>query len=98
MDKNKIKEIVITNVKSLVETLPADQQFTVDENTVLFGEKSTVDSLSLVSIIVDIETSFSVDYGHDISLTDDRAMTRKISPFESVRNMVDYIDELINGK
>jgi acyl carrier protein len=97
MEKEEIKEIVISNVKALVETLPSEQQFEVNEDTVLFGKGSLIDSLSLVSIIVDLETVFSIDYGYDdISLTDDRAMTRKQSPFDSVTTMVDYIDELIN--
>jgi len=96
VNKQQILDIVITNVKSLVETLPSDQKFEVTENTVLFGENSNIDSLSLVSVIVDLETIFSVEHGFDISLTDDRAMTRKISPFDSINSMVVYIDELIN--
>lgn len=96
MDKNQIRDIVISKVKAVSETLPADQQFEVDDDTVLFGEGSNIDSLSLVSVVVDLETSFSEDHDFVISLTDDNAMTRKVSPYESVRNMVDYIDEMIN--
>ena len=97
MDRNEISKIVIDNVKNLEDTLPAEQKFEVNENTHLFGEHSTIDSLSLVSIIVDLETAFSNDYGYNISLSDDRAMTRSVSPFESIRTMIDYIDELVNN-
>ena len=96
MEKEKITQIVIFSVKTLVNTLPEDQKFTVDIKTVLFGKNANIDSLSLVSIIVDIETTFSSDYGYDISLSDDRAMMSKVSPFESVSTLVDYIDGLIN--
>jgi acyl carrier protein len=96
MEIEKISEIVISNVSSLVETLPDDQKFIVDINTKLFGKDANIDSLSLVSIIVDLETIFSDDYNIEISLTDDRAMMRKISPFESISTLVNYIDELIN--
>ena len=41
---------------------------------------------------------FGNEYGIDISLTDDRAMTREISPFDSVATLVDYIFEIINEK
>jgi len=98
MKKEKILEIVISVVKSLVETLPENQKFEVDQNTILFGKGSNIDSLSLVSIIVDLETTFSVDYDFDISLTDDRAMLREKSPFESILVMVEYIFELVNEK
>jgi acyl carrier protein len=96
LNKDEILEIVITKVKSLVETLPEEQKYKVDENTILFGNGSNIDSLSLVSIIVDLETTFSVEYNFDISLTDDRAMLREKSPFESISAMVEYIDELVN--
>jgi acyl carrier protein len=98
MQKQEIKEIVLSKVKALVETLSEEQQFSVTEDTVLFGKGSLIDSLSLVSIIVDLESVFSTDYGYEISLTDDRAMTRRQSPFDSVTAMVDYIDELVNQR
>lgn len=96
MEKEKITKIVISAVSSLVETLPAEQKFTVDQNTILFGTGTKIDSLSLVSIIVDLEEVFASDYNIEISLTDDRAMMRKQSPFDSISAMVDYIDELIH--
>jgi acyl carrier protein len=98
MKKEEVIEIVVSNVKSLVDTLPEEQKFEVDQNTILFGNGSNIDSLSLVSIIVDLESIFSNDYNLEISLTDDRAMMRKTSPFDSIITLVDYIDELISEK
>lgn len=96
MNKEQVLEIVIENVKNLVETFPIDQQFNITEQTALFANGSSIDSLSLVTVIVDLETVFATDYNKEISLTDDRAMTRSISPFETVNSLVDYIVELIN--
>lgn len=96
MDKSTILDIVINQVKELNETLPQEQQFEVNENTVLFGNGSSIDSLSLVSIIVDLEMLFSTEHNYDISLTDDRAMAREQSPFTNITTLVDYIFELIN--
>lgn len=96
MEKEKITEIVTATVSTLIETFPVDQRFKVDQNTVLFGKGSQIDSLSLVSIIVNLETTFYSDYNMDISLADDRAMLRTKSPYDSIGALVDYIDELIN--
>lgn len=96
MERAKIYEIVIKQVQELNETLPENQQFSVNEDTILFGNNSNIDSLSLVSVIVDLESVFSSEYGKEISLTDDRAMTREINPFSSIRNLVDYIAEVVN--
>lgn len=96
MQKELIRKIVIDNVSMLVETLPENQKFDVDENTILFGPNSKIDSLSLVTVIVDLETAFYNDHNIEISLTDDRAMTRQISPFDCISSLVDYVYEIIN--
>lgn len=96
MTREEIKTTVIENVKNLVSTFPQDQQFEVNEQTVLFGLGSQIDSLSLVSVIVDLEMHYSTELDVEFSLTNDRAMTRPVSPFDSVENLVDYIHELIS--
>jgi acyl carrier protein len=98
MNKQEITTTVIKQVENLNDTFPESQKIIVNENTVLFGNGSSIDSLSLVSIIVDLEMLFSTEYGHDISLTDDRAMAREKSPFANIATLVDYIFELVNEK
>ena len=98
MNKQKITEIVINQVEQINATFPDDQKIEVNNETILFGKGSSIDSLSLVSVIVDLEMYFSDEYGFEISLTDDRAMTREISPFDSITSLVDYIFEIINEK
>lgn len=96
MNKEELYKIVIKQLEDLSETLPEDQKFLVSRETILFGRGSSIDSMSLVSVIVDLEGFFFDEIGLEISLTDDKAMTREISPFDNVSNLVDYLDELIN--
>ena len=98
MELEKVVKIVIYQVEQLRDTLTEEQKFEVNKNTKLFGNNSNIDSLSLVSIIVDLEMLFSEEYGFDLSLTDDRAMTREISPFISITSLADYIVEIINNQ
>ena len=98
MERSAILEIVLKQVNSLVDTLPDDQKFAVSESVVLFGKNSNIDSLSLVSLIVDMEAYFLDEHNLEISLTDDRAMTREISPFNTVASLTDYLNEIINEK
>ncbi len=96
LNKAEIFKIVTSNVKTLMETFSDEDKFEVNEETVLFGPNSSIDSLSLVAVIVDLESTLSLDYDLDISLTDDRAMMREKSPFDSVASLVEYIDEIVN--
>jgi len=98
MTKKEITQIVINQIEQLNDTLPGTQREIINTNSILFGYGSSIDSLSLVSVIVDLETLFSEEYGYEISLTDDRAMTREISPFDSIASLVDYIFEIVSEK
>ncbi len=94
--KEFIVETIVKTLNDLVDTLPDDQKFEPHLNTILFGTGSTIDSLTLVSFIVDLESLLSEEYSQSISLTDDRAMTREKSPFSSINDLAEYIEEIID--
>lgn len=62
----------------------------------LFGGDSLLDSLGLVSLIVSIEELIEDNFNKSIILADEKAMSRRTSPFAKVSYLVDYIFELIN--
>ncbi len=96
LEKDKfVEEQILTILQEINESLPDNEQIAVSPDTVLFGNGALIDLLSLVSLIVDLETRLSMDFDQEIILTDDRAMTRKISPFENVQSLKDYILELV---
>ena len=94
MTKNEISEILFKIIDEINQQ--NDIQIIKDESTKLFGNGSDLDSLVLVNLIVDLEATFSTEYDLEISLTDDKAMTRVQSPFDSIKSLADYIDELVN--
>ena len=91
----EVRDIVFQALRILNDEFPADQQVEISNDTLLFGGISTIDSLSLVSVIVDVETEVGSKF-KPIALTDDRAMSRDPSPFTSVGVLVDYIVELLS--
>ena len=96
--RTKILEMILRVVQSLNEERAENEQLNLSEATLLFGEGAQLDSLSLVSLTVDIETAVMDEWDESISLTDDRAMDREISPFMDVRALTDYIFELLLEK
>ena len=92
MNKNQIREIVITALKEYLET----QDIITEENddSALIGDKSLLDSMGLVNVIIDIESKF-LDKDIEISITSEKAMSRKNSPFRTVSSLVAFIQEQI---
>lgn len=93
--RQEIVNVVFSALESLNRELPATQQIPVALDTRLFGDNAALDSLSLVSVIVDVESNISDTLGVSVSLTDDRAMGQAVSPFKDVNSLVDYIQQLL---
>jgi acyl carrier protein len=93
--REQVLRIVYDALESLNQELDEGQRVEIGPTTPLFGPDASLDSLSLVSVIVDVETALTVKWNAPISLTDDRAMSREISPFDDVGTLTDYILELL---
>jgi acyl carrier protein len=97
MDKKKaVTDIIYRALRTLNEELGADKQVALAPDTRLFGPDASLDSLSLVSVIVDVETAVADELGRPVSLTDDRAMSQPVSPFSSVETLADYVVTLLD--
>ena len=93
-NRNAVLNIIFRALENLNEELEDSSKVAINEQIKLFGADAALDSLSLVSVIVDVETAISDDFT-PVSLTDDRAMSREISPFSDVTALTDYIVELL---
>lgn len=94
-NESAVLEAIYKALNSLNQERGADDQIAVGPDTCLFGEGSVLDSLSLVSVIVDLETMVSDEFDRSISLTDDRAMSRSPVPFTDVAALKSYLLELL---
>jgi acyl carrier protein len=90
----QVEAMILAALADVNDELADDEKVEITPNTPLFGADAQIDSLSLVSLIVDVETALNVDHDLPVSLTDDRAMTREVSPFDDVQSLKDYILEL----
>ena len=90
--RKNVNEIVFEIIKKNSDELNLD---TLNEDTLLLTEGSSIDSMMIVSIIVDLESELSEKFDKEISLSDDNAMSRDISPDTDVKRLVDYILALL---
>ena len=57
----------------------------------IFGPGGTLDSLGLVSFIADLEFRVSEEFGKDIVIASEQAMSRGRSPFRDVPALTEYV-------
>lgn len=101
--ENKItREEILTLTLNTLKTYCFENDivlnFSQGEEIKLFGGESLLDSLGLVSLIVSIEEAIEDQFNTSIILADEKAMSRRTSPFSRVSYLVDYILELINAE
>jgi hypothetical protein len=91
---DQIETIIFNAIDALNAERDPNDQIPRTSETALFGVDAVMDSLSFVSLVIDVETSLNVDHGLGVSLADDRAMSRPQSPYDTVATLRDYIVEL----
>ena len=89
----KVNEIVLDVLNELGEMDEKEDLINASESTILFGRN--FDSMGIVMLTVEIEEQIFDEYGTEIILADERAMSQKTSPFRNVKTLVKYIESLI---
>lgn len=90
-----ISKLVFDCINQYQEDLDKKIDISEGEQTRLFGGNGQLDSLALVSLIVNIEEAIETELGVSLILADEKAMSRRTSPFSRISNLIDYIEELI---
>lgn len=93
--ETQVNQILFDAIEEINEELPPHQKITADHSTQLFGNKGALDSLTLVKLIVAAEQKVLETLNIAINIADERAMSRKNSPFKSVESLANYIVLLV---
>ena len=88
-----IREVVLKAMRNANEARDAASQLAVAADAPIFGPDSSLDSLGLVGLLLDIEEGLQ-EIGCDVVLSDERAVSQKRSPFRSVQSLVSYVSTL----
>ena len=96
--QESVQKLLMACVEGVIAEMSSDERVEVNLDTLLLAEGGAIDSLQLVSIIVDFEESINKNYNINISLTSDEAMIQLESPFYSVKTLSDYTVKLLIAK
>ncbi|WP_419662638.1 hypothetical protein Dvar_31030 [Desulfosarcina variabilis str. Montpellier] len=92
-DDQKLKQVFENVIGEFNVQVDADNQLTFHQDQKLFGKDGALDSLGLVNLITLLEEQIEDEYDLTITLADERAMSRKTSPFLTVDSLMEYVRE-----
>jgi acyl carrier protein len=90
IDRESAVGIVISALRDAVDQNGGDAAG-VTEATVIVGPEAVIDSIGVVSLIVDIEQRLEMDHQISVTLASDRAMSQRSSPFRTPAVLADHI-------
>jgi acyl carrier protein len=93
--REDVRLVVVSVVDDLNFSRPDGRKIGTAEETPLLGRSSAVDSLTLVSLIVEIESALDEAGLGQVSLTSERAMSAARSPFRTIGSLIDFICEVL---
>jgi acyl carrier protein len=95
LNRETAVQIVIASLREVLEQ--SDEPILADlgEDTVIVGNNAILDSLGVVSLIVEIEGCLEIKYEISVTLASDRAMSQRSSPFRTVGVLADYMCSVI---
>ncbi|HEX4340251.1 MAG TPA: hypothetical protein VH062_30290 [Polyangiaceae bacterium] len=90
MDRPTALKIVTACLKDGLEQAGAPIE-TIDEQTMIVGPEAVLDSIGVVSLIVDIEQKLQMDHDIAVTLASEKAMSQKNSPFRTVGVLASHV-------
>lgn len=89
-----VKKVLVETLEEKSRDVPPD----LGPDTEIFGKSSLLDSLGLVTMVMEIENRLEEEHGVTVVLASDRAMSRRSSPFRTVGALVDHIEGQLKGE
>ena len=96
--RNQILEGIYAAIDEVNEQLPEDQNLEKSLETVLLGSSGKLESVNLVNLLVAIEENIEETFDIPISITDERAVSEKNSPFRTVETLCNFMLNLLDEK
>ena len=98
MNHEAILELVIETVRAYRLDMNAEGDEAIEPDTSLFGPEGALDSIGLVSVVIELEQKLSDLSGNDVSLMNDRAMSRSQNPFRTPRALAEYVNGQLSAE
>ena len=93
--RKKIIDLIFDTIDKFNNEYSDGIQLEKSSHTVLLGQGSKLDSLSLINLIIAVEQNVEDKFDITITLAHERAMSQQISPFRTVDSLADYIEMIL---
>lgn len=94
-NRDQIVGAVYRAVDELNKQLPKGVHVEKSLDSPLYGKNGRLESIDVVTLIMEVEDQIRNELGISITIADDRAMSQQNSPFLTIQTLTDYVTELV---
>ncbi len=84
-------EIIYSAIKEVNKQQPPEYQLNLDKNEFLISDKSSLDSLGLITLLINIEEKISKKFKINLNLLDEELISEKNTPFETLASLAVWL-------
>jgi acyl carrier protein len=95
IERSAALSIVIASIQEVFAQTGVDAPSALSEDTVLVGKDAVLDSLGVVSLIVEVEQRVESDHDASVTLANDKAMSARNSPFRTIGVLTDHVVAMV---
>ncbi len=83
--------IVVASLREVFTQTDLPPPEVITGDTVLVGKDAVIDSLGVVSLIVEVEQRLETEHSISVVLANDKAMSQRNSPFRTVAVLTEHL-------
>lgn len=92
----QLTDMVLASVEAINEGLDKKAPIEMKGGCPLYGGQGWLDSISLVSLVVELEQRIEDEFDCSVILANEKAMSQRSSPFLTVASLANYCEQLLN--
>lgn len=89
---DRILRLIVAAIEEINEMREEDIPTDNVLDLCLYGSKGVFESMYLVAFLSQVEEGLEDEFGVDVSLASEKAVSLRVSPFSSVSRLIDFIE------
>ena len=90
-ENNNFLELIYSSIKEVNKQQSPSNQLKLDINEYLISDKSSIDSLGLITLLINIEGAVSKNYNKNINLIEEELISEIDTPFETIGSLAKWL-------
>ena len=92
-DNNKLYlDLIFEAIKEVNKQQPPEYQLILNKDEFLISDKSCIDSLGLITLLINIEEKISNKFKINLNLLDEKLISEESTPFETLSSLASWLN------